>query len=448
MTKKHLGELRHSCAWVRVLEPVLWQSDELDPYALPNVIWRGSDELVEAVRNELIIMNVSRADHHATRAVHALPTRQRRLSRRLPPEIWSWICNFVGDWEVAQALRVHTQLPWPLAWAHHRPDSKALLDPVLKALEWAVLTGTINDVVWLLETGPAPKELTPLAVKIIIKFGLTDLLSYLDQSHNELLVNTFGHMRLPDKASTIFGNVKILEWWRRSPSILTRRHGPEAYNHEPLDGASRAGFVHVLEWWGRSGLPLRYSEAALEQVSARGHLEVLEWWRQASLGNDDHTRHNPPFAGQSHHTDTHKAIHSPVKLKVGKAICFAAQNGQADAIRWWDRSGIPYAHQNAVTRLASANGHVNVLKVWKELKGEKMIYDNLILVGATHNGHWRVLQWWKDSGFVVEYRPSDIEEALEDSLGSPGEQEVRTWWAQNGSMLGIGTSEWMQTKVL
>jgi hypothetical protein len=52
-------------------------------------------------------------------------------------------------------------------------------------------------------------------------------------------------------------------------------------------------------------------------------------------------------------------------------------------------------------------------------------------------------------GARVEYKTYDIEEALEDSVGSEGETfEVKKWWAQNGLNLGVGVSEWTKVKVL
>ena len=47
----------------------------------------------------------------------------------------------------------------------------------------------------------------------------------------------------------------------------------------------------------------------------------------------------------------------------------------------------------------------------------------------------------------MEYKTCDIEEAMEDAVGS-GEGVVREWWAANGLNLGVGTGEWMRVKVL
>ncbi|KAL8991793.1 MAG: hypothetical protein Q9169_007645 [Polycauliona sp. 2 TL-2023] len=211
-----------------------------------------------------------------------------------------------------------------------------------------------------------------------------------------------------------------------------------------MDFASKSGFVHVLEWWRCSGLPLRYTDAALEQASSQGHIAVLDWWRGASHYDDSSSSQGEGLFAS---TTSDKAISipdteriPPLRLKVGKALIYAAQNGQTAAIRWWMSSGIPTVHEDAVARTASAHGHVNVLQLWMELKGEKMQYDHQVLVGPTKNQHVDVLEWWKMSGYRVEYKTCDIEEALEDSRGGAGEDDIRRWWAKNGLNLGVGTT--------
>jgi len=101
-----------------------------------------------------------------------------------------------------------------------------------------------------------------------------------------------------------------------------------------------------------------------------------------------------------------------------------------------------------VAKLASTHGHVLILDFWRKLRGEKMLFDNQVLVGATKMGHADVLEWWKKSGLRVEYKTCDIEEALEDGVEGEKGRVVRRWWARNGLNLGVGTSEWMRTKVL
>jgi len=453
MTRKQLNKLRRKWNWIRVLQPILWDYDE-DSIGKKVAPWDGMEELIEAIRNQADLMTIGQDVDVTLGTVSSVSRQDRPNLVNLPPEIWTMIYDYVGDWEVAKSLGVYTNLPTPTEW--ERQVIKDDLHAQMRALEWTILTGSFKDIVAKLDSNSPHKWLSRLCVKLIIKFARTDLLSYLEKHHKDLFWATFGHTLLPSKASAAFGKVAILEWWRTSPSFLTKEYHPDA-----VDGASKAGFVHVLDWWHKSGLPLRYTEASLEQASSHGNVEVLDWWKNASLhqgGGYQIEADTLKYGASRVHQHTsippanppepNVSPAGPLRLKVGKSICFAAQNGQASTIAWWDSSGIPYTHEETVAKIASQNGHVNVLQVWKELKGEKMILDNQVLVGPTKNGHADVLEWWKRSGFRIEYKTCDIEEALEDSLGGKGEERVRVWWARNGLNLGIGTSEWMKVKVL
>lgn len=323
----------------------------------------------------------------------------------------------------------------------------------MRSLEWIILTSPVPRIIEKLKTAPEDmRYLSSLCVKLIIKFCLTDLLTYLETSLKDVFWASFGQKLLPTKASAVYGRTEILEWWRTSPTFLSKD-----YTAEAIDGASKSGFVHVLDWWRKSGLPLKYTEAALEQASSKGHILVLEWWKQASLhqGNYhlDSERRHYGVADEA----TGSEGRPPLQLKPGKALLAAAQNNQPLVLIWWDNSGIPISHSESVAKLASAHGHVDVLDVWRELKGEKLAFDSQVLVGPTKNGHVEVLEWWKNysrgsegrPGGRVEYKTCDIEEALEDSVGNEGEEyEVRKWWARNGLNLGVQVSEWTKVKVL
>ena len=467
MTKKQLSKVRRNWNWIRVVEPVLWQSKEGYQEEAPRT-WTGLEELTQTLQNQADLMTIGPDHDSTTSAARYVTTPGVRSQTKLPAEIWSIVFEFVGDWEVATSIGIYTTLPQPAEWRKDivwPKNDQEKSQKYTKDLEYIILTGTFVDVVRHLEFGPPPKWLSKLCVKLIIKFARTDLLSYLEAKHKDLFWSTFGHTLLPTKASAVFGKTAILEWWRTSPSFLTKE-----YTAEALDSASKAGFVHILEWWRGSGLPLRYTEAALEQASSKGNIEVLEWWHNASshqvgfeIFDSDHLRLRGPLSRSTSEqqmlpVEANNKISQcriqradsplPLRLKVGKSLIFAAQNGQAAALKWWNFSGIPTAHEDAVARIASANGQVNVLQLWKECKGEKMQYDHQVLVGPTKNGHADVLEWWKQSGYRVEYKTCDIEEALEDSLGGDGEDRIRGWWARNGLNLGVGTNEWMKVKVL
>ncbi|KAL9611383.1 MAG: hypothetical protein Q9167_003958 [Letrouitia subvulpina] len=454
MTARQLGKIRKKWKWIRTLKPILW--DSANDIEAAHRRWIGSQELLYALGEQTQSMASSYGAYSLIHGIVKDSTAQSEGALKLPAEIWTLIMDFTGDWELAKALGIYTHLPTPFEWQpsvneHYRSMEK---------LNWALLTGSPQEFVRLIDPKP-PKLLSKLCVKLIVKFARTDILSYLEKHHQSLFWSHFGHTCLPTKASGIFGQVTVLDWWYTSPSFRTKE-----YNADALDLASKAGFVHVLEWWRASDLPLRYTDSALEQASLNGRMEVLEWWRKASTGQahndhfDDRDAHSQNGDMVVHNSNDNKgdlprqlsdSMHAnnstPLRLKVGKSLIFAAQNGHVGALKWWMASGIPAAHEEAVARTASASGHVAVLELWKDIKGESMQYDNQVLVGPTKNGHADVLEWWKQSRYRVEYKTCDIEEALEDSVGGK-ETRIRKWWEENGLNLGVGISEWMKTKVL
>ncbi|KAK5056537.1 hypothetical protein LTR84_012068 [Exophiala bonariae] len=442
--KRQLSKIHRKWDWVHVLTPAIWDLAE-EPTnltqpgpnpqgtnVLPEIDWRweGPEEILEAIHSEaqtILRSNRLKTSHSLIPHLSTSNTDEEADKPSLPVEVWTIILDHLGDWELATALGIYTHLPTPHEWASLVPKSGSSR----RTLEYTILTQSISQVKAYFQNNTnsqPPTTLSQTATKLIFRFSLTDLLTYLALHQKDIFWTSFGLALLPHKASLIYNSPTILQWWRDCPAVIKKEYGPEA-----MDGASRAGFVEVLDWWLNSGLKLTYTEKALESASAKGHVEVLEWWRVNSL----------KFAG---------AIGRELPLKVGKSILLAAQSGRTNSIEWWENSGIPYAHEDGVSRLASQHGHVPVLELWHSFKGSKMIFDNQVLVGATKNGHAGVLQWWKDisrkSGLRVEYKTCDIEEAMEDAVGGGGEGEVREWWGRNGLNLGVGTGEWMRVKTL
>ncbi|KAK8195878.1 hypothetical protein M8818_007029 [Zalaria obscura] len=424
MTKKQLTKIKRKWNWIQVLQPLLWSFEDGNRKVTS---WKGLAILVETVRNQVVLKNIGQdVDVSPSHAMTTFKHSESKPSAVLPPELWTMIMDATGDWELAQTLHIYTNLPPPTEWQRHaRPEGP---QTYMEQLEWTILTGDLSDVKSFIATHSVPRWLSRLCIRLIMRFAMIPLLSHLETHHNDLFWSTFGHTFLPDKASSVFGRLEILDFWNTSPSFLTKK-----YTAEALDGASRQGFVHVLEWWQKSRLPLTYTEAAFEQASSHGHVAVLDWWRNLAF---------------SHKADNFDTDTEPVRVKPGKSICYATQSGNAEVVRWWVRSGIPFPHEDTVAKLASTHGHVEVLKAWHECKESKMIFDNQVLVGATKMGHVEVLEWWKRSGLRVEYKTCDVEEALEDGVEGRRGEEVRRWWARNGLNLGVGTSEWMKPKVL
>ncbi|KAJ5702255.1 hypothetical protein N7488_009803 [Penicillium malachiteum] len=444
MSDRQLKEIHHYWPWVRMVSPILWESN--GPEDLTQWPWHGLKDLLKTLEKALNLppwdASVAIASTVKRKSTTAQPSSKAALAssashtvsalqhlqthwpnpefkvRSLPAELWLNIFEVqLGDWEIAKAVGLtNTRIPVPQEWQSH-----LLKMSTPASLEYTILRGSFAAIKKRIDGLPRWKPLSDLACHLIVKFSRTDILSYLTENHLDLLWTTSRLTNIPYRASAIYGNPTVLTWWRDSPALPTKE-----YISDAMDGASRAGFTHVLDWWLCSGLQLKYSERALESASAEGRVAVLDWWKAASA----------------------KAPrHKPLPMKVGKSVLLAAQSGQTASLAWWDASGIPYSNAENVARIASTHGHVHVLDFWYRLKGPKMIFDNQVLVGPTKNGHDHVLQWWKDCGLRVEFKTCDIEEALEDAAPGP-DVRVRSWWERNGLNLGLGTREWMKPKVL
>jgi hypothetical protein len=457
-TKKQLSKIRRKWQWVRVMQPILWVYNKP---GVKNVLpWDSFNELVDVVKNQAELMVIGHDVDIATSGAAHWSRCDVKTGALLPPEMWHLIFEYVGDWEISRALHINVNIPMPLEWQKGRDRPKEKVQRYMRSLEWTILTCPDDQIIDKLKTAPeSMRYLSGLCVKLIIKFCLTGVLAYLETNFQDVFWSSFGQKLLPTKASAVYGRTEILEWWRTSPSFLSKD-----YTAEAIDGASKSGFVHVLDWWLKSGLPLKYTEVALEQASSKGHILVLEWWKQASLHpesyhRDSSGRHRIGLLGNgdSNSSPSPSECQPLLNLKPGKALLAAAQNNQSLVLRWWDSSGIPTSFSESVARVASQHGHVGVLDTWKELKGDKMAFDNQVLVQATKNGHVEVLEWWRNfssgeggrPGYRVEYKTCDIEEALEDCVCSRAQEDaVKRWWAKNGLNLGVGVSEWTRIKIL
>ncbi|KAF2848679.1 flavo protein [Plenodomus tracheiphilus IPT5] len=432
MSRKQINKIRKKWNWIRVLPPFLWSFDHAGRKYQP---WEGHKAFNESIQTQLDLMAVG--DRNIALPTAHLPTLSRTKSKgpRLPPELWSIVLEFTEDWALAMTLNVHTNLPIPPEWrqaaSHEGPKTQ------MQKLEWALLTYPPSEIRKLLDE-ERPSRISRLCIELIMRFAMVHVLAHLEKHHKDLFWGTFGHAFLPHKAS-VFGKTELLEYWKTSPTFLTKEYSADA-----IDDASRTNSVQALEWWYASNLPLKYTEAALEQASSQGHIQVLKWWKEYSRYRTAPSVSSSP-SGEKNMTKAHRET---LKLKVGKSIIYATQSGCLPAIHFWVDSGIPFSHEDTVAKIASTHGHTHILDYWRNLRGEKMLFDNQVLVGPTKMGHADVLEWWKRSGLKVEYKTCDIEEALEDGVEGDKGDGVRRWWALNGLNLGVGTSEWMRVKVL
>ncbi|TWU75085.1 hypothetical protein ED733_006846 [Metarhizium rileyi] len=430
-TKRQLSKIHRKWNWIRVMPPILWHYEgQMNPKRVPN--WNGFNEVLAVIKNQADLLGLGRDVEIAT-GTAVVPDNNAPICSKLPPEIWTMVLDHAGDWELAKALGMYTNLVMPTAWSLEPRDPADPLKVYEHELEWTVLTGNSAAICKKLSQSPPNFQYVPaLVVRLIIRFALIDVLAYMEANRPDLF-KAFDGTTLPTNASAYYPRTDVLDFWKQSKWFRDER----LYDAEAVDGASKNGHVRVLDWWWRrSGLSLRYTETALEQASGRGHLLVLEWWREAAAQDEE------------------------IVLRPGRSLLWASQHGQADVLRWWDASGIPVAHGDAVAKVASRWGQVQVLETWRRLKGDnKLVFDPEVLLSSTIHQHVDVLEWWRKFAHgelegmdgrkqSVEFRTCNIEEALEDSIGDSDQNRARKWWAQYGLDLGMRNEEWLQTRYL
>ncbi|RDA90997.1 hypothetical protein CP533_3125 [Ophiocordyceps camponoti-saundersi (nom. inval.)] len=432
-TKRQLSKLHRKWSWVRVMTPILWHYEGTPtPKRVPN--WNGFNEVLGLIKNQADLLSLGRDVEVATDTATVLGAgvgTSGKVKAKLPPEIWTVVLDFAGDWEMAKALGIYTNLPMPPPWRLEPKDASDELQVYEHELEWTVLTCSSPAICKKLSQSPPNfKDLPALVVKLVIRFALIQVLEYMEINRPELF-RAFDGTTLPTNASAYYPRTDVLDYWKQSVWFRDKH----VYDAEAVDGASKNGHVRVLDWWWRrSGLPLRYTETALEQASGRGHLLVLEWWRDAAAQDES------------------------IVLRPGRSLLWATQHGQTEVLRWWDASGIPVAHGDSVAKVASRWGRVEVLETWRRLKGDgKLIFDTEVLISSTMHQHVDVLEWWRRFAHgelegmdgrkqPVEFRTCNIEEALEDGIGD--QRKARRWWAQYGLDLRMRNQEWLQTRYL
>ncbi len=332
---------------------------------------------------------MSRSDNKRLLSIRPSP-----IKPALSQELWILIMDFADDWELATTLRIPALLPMPYEWRH------------ATSLDWAILSGNIQNVASNFKKVGA--VFTKCGQNVMIRFGYTVLLDFFFNEAPGFFEAYFPRHTLPHYASAL-GSVQSLEWWMSSPL-------EKVYESSAVDSASRAGHMQVLDWWRRSNLPMKYTDSAIEAASTRNHIDVLEWWKSSGL-----------------------------PLKIGRAMDVASTAGNVAVLEWWLCSNLELKYDRGAMIGASGAGHLDVLDWWLN-SGLKVICDREALITATKHNRVDVLEWWSQSGLSVEYAICDIEEALEDAMGSA--REGKAWWEGKGLDFGANNAEWMESRRL
>lgn len=421
MTKNQLSEIHRKWNWITVLSPILWHYEgEARPRLVPT--WDGFNEVLHIVNNQAELTALGRDAEIATTGVAT--SKMDSVQAKLPPEIWTMIFDYLGDWELAKALGVWTNLSVPSSWTLHPKDPEDPLQVFEHDLEWAFLRRSTTAICKKLSAAPPNfRTLSALMVKLTIRFVHTDVLAYLEANRPDLL-KVFGGDLLPTRASACYPRIEVLNYWKQSKFFME----DQRYSAGAMDGASRNGHVRILDWWWReSGLPLRYTEAALEEATVNGHQNVLEWWHDVAAQDEK------------------------VVLRPGRALPLAAQHGRADILQWWVSSGISAGFEDEVLKQAGRHGQIEAMETWRRLKGaENLLYSDQELIIPTVKNRIDVLEWWRQlahgelpgmngHGRPVGFLTHQIEAAI--SVCPEGEDDVRQWWEQHGLVSGLSIQD-------
>ncbi|KAJ4469425.1 hypothetical protein C8J55DRAFT_492126 [Lentinula edodes] len=256
----------------------------------------------------------------------------RTVAPDLPVEIISTILDFLGDWELTQALGIPTSLHPPPDWYCASPTDRAMI------------TGNIARIREIdLDTNPPSR----IGVDIVIRFGYIHVLEFVSSHHRKIFLSKF-HDAIPTRASH-YGQTAVLTWWKHVSEQQQSDVVPKikaASIAEAVDAASRSGQIVSLDWWMTCGYPFEFTEAALESASIKNQLAVLDWWKQQ-----------------------HKL--NRVSLKIGKVMETATRHNRAQVLDWWAKSGLPIQYRmcDIEEALEDAIGGGDNTRKWWQAKG-------------------------------------------------------------------------------
>ena len=323
ITHRQLDELRSKWNWLSLMSPITWEY-EGSPTPRRTTTWSGFNEVLAAIQDHANIMGLG--EHVVLQTGFGLAYDELvPVNTELPSELWSTILNFTGDWELAKALGVYTNLPMPSVWVQLLPDDQSNELQIYEyELMWTLLTSTEASTCRKLSQAPLSFDRLPYHFRTVaLRFALVQVLEYLSINRPDLyrdiaqsfLMHLVGMGHPP--------SVVLLDFWIRSGWT----NEDMTTIHEFVTIASKRGFVNVLEWWHRQpyqNLRLIDNKEALEQASANGQTTALEWWRKAA------------------------AVDGRLVLAPGRSMLLAAKYGHQDVLQWWKSSGIAVGYRDIV----------------------------------------------------------------------------------------------------
>ena len=81
-------------------------------------------------------------------------------------------------------------------------------------------------------------------------------------------------------------------------------------------------------------------------------------------------------------------------------IVYASSNGHVNVLKWFKNSKYDFEYGEDSINDSSKEGHINVLEWWNN-SGYDFNYDEDAIDGASLNGHINVLDWWKNTDYRI-----------------------------------------------
>ena len=204
--------------------------------------------------------------------------------------------------------------------------------------------------------------------------------------------SNFEHVNIDIALASKTGNLTILKL------LFKFNYRPKLESYRICDiinAVAQTGDIFILDWLSYSNYKIIYTGVAIDDAAENGNLDVIKWFDK-----------------------------SKYEFNYKYAIDNAAKNGYLDIIKWFDNSRHQFKYTGHTTNNAVLYGHYDIIlwfleskhdfkclvdaidSAWKMgridmlklLKSkDKILYDDRMIRYAAENGHLHVLKWFYKS---------------------------------------------------
>ncbi|KAI9224678.1 hypothetical protein BC828DRAFT_40554 [Blastocladiella britannica] len=286
------------------------------------------------------------------------------------------------------------------------------------AIDGAIGNGQLDVIRWWVDNG-LPFQPTPYALNQASKNGHVDFFA---TWHSKLLDLDFNANSTTCMDYATSGRqTLVLDWFKD--------HAPDSYSANAVHWAAKAGHTDMLQWWLDSGLPLKYLDTTYQEA----HYDAQVWWHEIGFSK---LPRNPVPGNAGHQLPRTPVLNNKAIKKEELAIDRASRANRVTTLKELLKARPLGRYSANAVDYASANGHLDVLKIWKS-SGCAMVYTQRAMDFASARGHLEVLSWWMMSGLELLYSKAAMDKASGriESNGVQSEQvsiAVLDWWLASG----------------